>query len=411
MRLNLFIFIPKNARLERLAYSIERKADSLIYPLNAKHIMDRKSSIGYRPTWAQINLDNLAYNFQQIKKLLAPQVKIMVCVKADAYGHGLIPVSKRLVSCQVDYLGVASIDEGIKLRQAGINVPVLILGLILKKDIDPIFRYKLTTTICDEELASALNNQAKVSGGPINVHIKVDTGMGRIGVLPQDAVKLVKKIHKLKFINIEGIFTHLAFADLNREFTLYQIDLLSRLLQKLKGEGIHIPLVHAANSMGVIGYKKSHFNMVRPGLIIYGLYPKKNLKINLKAVLSLRTKIIFVKRLPADHGVSYGHDYITKNTTTIVTLPIGYGDGYPRNLSNRAPLLIGGRRFQISGRICMDQIMVDVGDLRPRIGDEAVLIGHQGENKITAEELAGLCGTIPYEIVCGLGSRVPRLYV
>lgn len=377
----------------------------------------------YRPTWVEVNLDNLAHNFQQIKKLIAGKVKIMVCVKADAYGHGLIPVSKRLVSCGVDYLGVASIDEGIKLRQARINAPVLILGLILKKDIDPVFRYRLTTTVCDEELASTLNKRAKVLGRSVNVHIKVDTGMGRIGVLPQDAVKLIKKIHNLKFINIEGIFTHLAVADLNRDFTLYQIDLFHRLVQKLKGEGIYIPLVHAANSMGVIGYKNSHFNMVRPGLVVYGLYPAENFhrsqagsrnmreKINLKAVLSLKTKIIFVKRLPPGHGVSYGHDYVTKNTTTIVTLPIGYGDGYPRNLSNRAPVLIGGRVFKISGRICMDQVMVDVGDRRVRIGDEVVLIGHQGKNKITAEELACLCGTIPYEIVCGLGSRVPRLYV
>jgi alanine racemase len=367
--------------------------------------------IGYRPTWAEVNLDNLTHNFQQIKNLLSPKVKIMVCVKADAYGHGLIPVSKRLVSWGVDYLGVASIDEGIKLRQGRINAPVLILGLILKKDIDPVFRYRLTTTVCDEELASTLNKRAKVLGRSVNVHIKVDTGMGRIGVLPQDAVKLVKKIHNLKSINIEGVFTHLAVADLNRDFTLYQIDLLNRLVQKLKGEGIYIPLVHAANSMGVIGYKNSHFNMVRPGLVIYGLYPRKGLKIKLKPVLSLKTKIIFVKRLPAGHGVSYGHDYVTKDTTTIVTLPIGYGDGYPRNLSNRAPVLIGGRVFKISGRICMDQIMVDVGDRRVRIGDEVVLIGHQGKNKITAEELACLCGTIPYEIVCGLGSRVPRLYV
>ncbi len=365
----------------------------------------------YRPTWAEVNLNNLAYDFNQIKKLLAPKTKIMVCVKADAYGHGLIPVSKKLVSCGVDYLGVASIDEGIKLREAGISLPILILGLILKKDIQPIFKYRLTITVCDEELARALNNKAKLLGRPVNVHIKVDTGMGRIGVLHHDAAELVRKIHKLKFINIEGIFTHFAFADMDRDFTLYQIDLFNRLIQKLNKEGIHIPLVHAANSMGVIGYKNSHFNMVRPGLVIYGLYPKKDLKINLRPVLSLKTKVLFIKRLPKGYGISYGHDYITKKTTTIATLPIGYGDGYPRNLSNCAPVLIGGRRFKISGRICMDQIMVDVGDFKVRVGDEAVLIGSQAKNKITAEELALLSDTISYEIVCGLGSRVPRVYV
>jgi alanine racemase len=229
--------------------------------------------------------------------------------------------------------------------------------------------------------------------------------------LPEDTLGLVREIHKMKFLRIEGIFTHLACADINKDFTFYQLDLFNRLVDKLKKEGIRIPLVHAANSMAVIGYKKSHFNTVRPGLVIYGLYPKANLKINLRPVLSLKTKVIFVKRLPGGCGVSYGHDYITKRTTTIVTLPIGYGDGYPRNLSNRAPVLIRGRRFKISGRICMDQIMVDVGGSNLRIGDEAVLIGSQGKHKITAEELADLANTISYEIVCGLGSRVPRIYV
>lgn len=365
----------------------------------------------YRPTWAEVNLNNLSHNFNQIKKTISPDTKIMVCVKADAYGHGLIPVSNKLVSCGVDYLGVASIDEGIRLREAGIKLPVLILGLILKKDIHPVFKYNLSVTACDKELAYALNNKARLTGGRVNVHIKVDTGMGRIGVLHQDAQGLVRKIHKLKFINIEGIFTHFAFADMNKEFTSYQIDLFNRLIQKLNKEGIRPPLIHAANSMGVIGYKNSHFNMVRPGLVIYGLYPKKELTVDLRPVLSLKTKILFVKRLPKGYGISYGHDYITKKDTAIVTLPIGYGDGYTRNLSNCAPVLIRGKRFKISGRICMDQIMVDVGDSKVRLGDEVVLIGSQGKNKITVEELALLSDTIPYEIVCGLGSRVPRVYV
>jgi len=372
--------------------------------------MNETKFIGYRPTWAEINLDNLSYNFGQIKRLVSSRAKIMVTVKADAYGHGLIPVARRLVREGVDFLGVASIDEGIKLREAGINLPILILGVVLKKDIAPLFKYRLTTTLCDEGLALALNNKARVLRKPIDVHIKVDTGMGRIGVLHKDAEKLIKKIHRLKFIRIEGLFTHLASADINRDFTFYQIGLFQDLIRKLNKDGINIPLVHAANSMGVIGYKRSHFNMVRPGLAIYGLYPKENLKINLKPVLSLKTEVVFIKRVPAGYGVSYGQTYITKKSTRIATLPIGYGDGYPRNLSNLAPVLIRGRRFKISGRICMDQIMVDVGDLNVRIGDEVVLIGAQGKNRISAEELAKLSGTIPYEIVCGLGNRIPRIY-
>lgn len=365
----------------------------------------------YRPTWAEVNLDNLAYNFYQIKKLLASQTKVMVTVKADAYGHGLVPVSKKLVSCGVDYLGVASIDEGIKLRKDNIKAPVLILGIALKKDIAPLFRYNLIPTVCTEEFASDLNKKARSLGKAIKIHVKVDTGMGRLGVLHHDALELVKKIHRMKFIHIEGIFTHFAFADTDKDFTRHQIELFRRLAQNLERAGIHIPLVHAANSMGVIDFKDSHFNMVRPGLVIYGLQPVKNLKVKLKPVLSLKTRIIYFKEVPSGYGISYGHIYITKKKTTVVTLPLGYGDGYPRNLSNAAPVLIKGRRFKISGRICMDQIIVDVGDLAVKQGDEVVLIGSQGKNKVTAEELAELSGTIPYEIVCGLGSRIPRVYI
>ncbi|MDI6758110.1 MAG: alanine racemase [Candidatus Omnitrophota bacterium] len=367
---------------------------------------------GYRPTWAEVNLGNLAYNFSQIKKLLKSGIKVMATVKADAYGHGLIPVAKKLVSCGVDFFGVASLDEGISLRQAGIKEPILIMGLILKKDIQPVFKYKLIPTLCEEGIALALNKKARLLKMPVKVHIKVDTGMGRIGVLYKDAERFIKKIHKLKFINIEGVFTHFPFADIDKEFTLNQVNLFGDLISRLKACGINIPLCHAANSMGIISCGMSHFNMVRPGLAIYGLYPLSigGRRINLKPVLSLKTKVIFTKKVPAGFGISYSHTYVTKKKSTIVTLPIGYGDGYPRNLSNQAPVLIKGRRFKICGNISMDQTMVDVGDLAIKTEDEVVLIGSQGRNRITAEELAGLAGTISYEIVCGLGSRIPRLY-
>jgi len=367
--------------------------------------------IGYRPTWAEVRLDNIGHNFAQVKKIVSAKVKVMVTVKADAYGHGLVPVAKRLCGCGADYFGVASIDEGIKLRNAGIKLPVLVLGAILKDDIPPLFRYNLTATVCAYDLASAINRKAAALRKRAGVHIKVDTGMGRIGVMHREAAEIVRDIRRLGSIDIEGIFTHFAFADLDEEFTLHQIELFDRLVEGLHKEGINIPLVHAANSAGIINYKAGHFNMVRPGIVIYGLYPSNKIKISLKPVLSLKTKVVHVKKVPKGFGISYGHIYSTKKNTTVVTLPIGYGDGYPRNLSNLAPVLIKGRRFKVSGRICMDQIMVDVGSASVKVGDEAVLIGSQSGKRIATEELAELAGTIPYEIVCGLGSRIPRIYI
>ncbi|MFA5157251.1 MAG: alanine racemase [Candidatus Omnitrophota bacterium] len=366
--------------------------------------------IGYRPTWAEVKLSNIDYNFAQVKKMVSSRVKVMVTVKADAYGHGLVPVAKRLCGCAADYLGVASIDEGIKLRNAGIRIPILVLGALLKNDIAPLFKYNLTATVCTQELAAAINRKAAVLHKQACVHVKVDTGMGRIGAMHREAAEIIRDIRRLKFINIEGIFTHFAFADLNEEFTLHQIKLFDRLVEDLKKEGVNIPLVHAANSAGVINYKTGHFNMVRPGIVIYGLYPSNKIKIRLKPVLSLKTKVVYAKKVPKGYGISYGHIYSTKKDTTVVTLPIGYGDGYPRNLSNYGPVLIRGRRFKISGRVCMDQVMVDVGNACVKVGDEAVLIGRQAGKRITTEELAELAGTIPYEIVCGLGSRIPRIY-
>ncbi|MDD5255769.1 MAG: alanine racemase, partial [Candidatus Omnitrophica bacterium] len=350
----------------------------------------KRDDIGYRPTWAEVDLTAVAHNVKAVRRLIEPHVLVMACVKADAYGHGLIQVSRKLVSCGVDYFGVASIDEGACLRQAGIRTPILILGLIQQESIPALLKFSLTPAVCEADFARALQKYCRRRNSRISVHIKVDTGMGRIGVSRANAVSLAREIAGLKNVAIEGIFTHLACADTNRRFTLEQIDILKAILSEVRGLGIRIPLAHAANSMGVIGYKESHFNMVRPGLMLYGLYPRDNLNVTLKAVLSLRTKVVYAKRLPAGRGVSYGHTYTLSKAATVVTLPIGYGDGYPRNLSNQAPVLIEGKLFRISGRVCMDQLMVDVGNMDVRAGDEAVLIGAQGKKKITAEELAGL---------------------
>jgi len=367
--------------------------------------------IGYRPTWIEVDLKALAYNFKQVRSQLSPDTKILVCVKSDAYGHGIVAVSRKLVSLGVDYLGVASIDEGIVLRKAGINAPILVLGMVLPGDIEPVFRYRLTQTVCSEELALALNRMGKRRNQAANIHIKIDTGMGRLGVLFTHAYSFIKEIRRLDYVNVEGIFTHFPCADIDPTFTRYQIEIFRGLIDSLYREDIRIPLCHAANSMGVIGYKESHFNLVRPGLIIYGLYPRRNIKIRLKPVMSLKTKVVYLKRIPKGKGLSYGHTYRTKDNTTVVTLPIGYGDGYPRILSGRGDVLISGRRLRISGRICMDQMLVDVGSAKVKIGDEVILIGTDAKAAISAEELAYRCGTIPYEIVCGIGNRVPRIYI
>jgi len=365
----------------------------------------------YRPTWAEIDLDALEHNFKQVKKLIGNKVKTMVTVKADAYGHGIIPVSRALARAGVDYLGVASVDEGIVLRKEKIKLPILILGTSLPEHVEPIIRYNLTQTVCTEELANILNRTAQKFKKTARIHIKVDTGMGRLGVDLDKAADFIKKISRLKRLELEGIFTHFPLADTDTHFTNEQIRAFNRLVDSLEKDGIKFKLRHAANSMGLIGYPESHFNMVRPGLMIYGIYPKQHLGVNLRPVLSLKTKIVFSKRFPEGRGISYGHSYITKKETTIVNLPIGYGDGYPRNLSNIGPVIIKGKRFNICGRICMDQTLVDIGDLKVEPGDEVVLIGGQGKEKIKAEDLALLSGTIPYEIVCGIGARVPRLYL
>lgn len=365
----------------------------------------------YRPAWAEINLKNLDYNFRLVKKLVGPEVKILVPVKADGYGHGLVVISQRLKGLGVDYLGVASLDEGILLRRSGLTIPVLVLSAILADNIKPLLDYNLTQTICTKELARRLNQEAKKRNVLARVHIKVDTGMRRIGVAYDKAYSFIKEVARLSNIRIEGAFTHFPCADNKPCFTKSQIEIFDQLIRRLESSAIYIPLKHASNSLGVIDYPEGHFNLVRPGLMIYGLYPEGGVKLKLKPLLSLKAKITYLKTVPKGSGVSYGHTYVTPRTMKIATLPIGYGDGYPRSLSNKARCLISGQEAKIIGRICMDQLMVDVTKIKKvKIGQEAVLIGRQKNKSITVEELAKLAGTIPYEIVCNLGDRIRRIY-
>ena len=371
-----------------------------------------RKNITYRPTWAEISLEAIRHNCSAIRDVLGEKVDIMAVVKANAYGHGIVEISKVLQKLKIKYLGVATLDEALVLRRAGIKVPVLILGSVLPREAETAVRNDITLTLCNNELLRALGKLAGRKKRP-RVHVKVDTGMGRIGVWHEDAVEFIREVKKDAHIDIEGVYTHFSIAGRDKFFTQYQIDSFEKLLFELENLEIRIPLRHAANSIACMDWKKSHLNMVRPGLIVYGIYPKKNFprRIKLDPAFSLKTRIVFLKKAPPGRSISYGRTYITQSHTKIASLPIGYADGYGRILSNRAEVLVKGHRAPVVGKVTMDQTMVDVGHIKNvKVGNEVVLIGGQKEDEIRIERLARLAGTIPYEIVTGITSRVPRLY-
>jgi len=368
-----------------------------------------------RPTTAQINLEALEHNLNLVRKMVGEKVKLLCVVKAHAYGHGIKEVSKKLASCGIDFFGVATIDEAIILRNSlGSEVSILVLGSIFKEEANDIAKYDIVQTIADKDIAIALSQSAKKFKKNIRAHIKVDTGMGRIGIWHEDALNFIKWVKDLGGIEVEGIWTHLSSADDDSAFTNEQIYIFRELVKELEEAGIDISLKHVANSMAVIGFDRARLNLVRPGLVLYGLYPKADLKekVSFIPVMTIKTKIVFLKEVPKGRFISYGKKFMTAKLTKIATLPIGYGDGYPRALSNKASVLIRGERAPVVGTICMDQIMVDVGHIpNVSVGDEAVLLGRQADKEISAEELAQLSDTIPYEIVCSIAPRVPRVYV
>ncbi len=368
----------------------------------------------YRPTFAEINLGSARKNLKTVRSLIGETTKVLAVVKADAYGHGVERIARVFDEEGVEFFGVASLDEAGNLRRLGIKKPILVLGQILPEEAEGVFKFNVIQAVSDLEIVRRLNRIAERKNKTSLIHIKVDTGMGRLGFWHKEAIRFIREINKLKNVFIDGIFTHFPSADEDSDFTNQQIQDFRTLIRELKREGIDIPNKHIANSMAVIGFKDSHMNLVRPGLMLYGIYPKEGLKIDLRLepVMSLQTKIIFLKEVPPGRSISYGRTHITKKPTKIATIPVGYGDGYLRGLSNKAWVLIRGRRAPIIGRICMDLSMVDVGGIPEiKIGDEVVLIGRQGKEAISAEELASLCNTIPYEIVCSIGRRVPRVYL
>lgn len=376
--------------------------------------------MGYKlnRAWAEINLDNIAHNTREIRRITNKNAEIMGVVKADAYGHGVMEVTRTLLDNGATRLAVSMLDEAIQLRRNGISVPILILGYTDPIRANEIIENDVTQTVYSHELAQALSDEAVKQGKKVKIHIKIDTGMSRLGFLPgYSAVKNVVEISQLPNLIIEGLFTHFATADeRNKEFTMTQFELFMSICSELQRIGIHIPVKHCANSAGIIEYPEMHLDMVRPGIILYGMYPSEEVnksKIDLKPAMTLKANVILVKEVEKNTSISYGRLFTTDRVSKIATIPIGYADGYARMLSNKGKVLVHGQYAPVVGRICMDQCMIDVTNLdcNVEVGDEVVLIGEQGDNLITVEDVANSIGMINYEFVCIVGKRIPRAFI
>ena len=368
--------------------------------------------IQYERVIAEINLDNIAYNMQNIRKAIDDKTKIMVIVKADGYGHGAVEVAKTALYNGANCLGVAIIDEAIELRKNNIFEPILILGNTIENKLLQVIRYNITQTIFSYDMAKKLSDEAKKIRKSVDIHIKIDTGMGRLGFLPNESsIDEILKIKNLPYINITGIFTHFATSDMkDKSFTTNQFEKYKYMITKLEEKGLTNITKHISNSGAILDLKEYNLDMVRAGIILYGMYPSDDVKkdIKLKPAMSLKTYISYIKELDANNSISYCRTYFTNKKTKIATIPVGYADGYSRLLSNKARVFINGYYANVIGNVCMDQFMVDVTHI-PNVkeADTVVLMG----GDITSEELANLQNTINYEIVCNIGKRVPRVYI
>ena len=368
----------------------------------------------HRPTWVEIDLNALRYNLLAIRKWVGPQIKILGIVKADAYGHGDYEVSRVLLNNGVEMLSIAILEEGIQLRDKGIKAPLLILGGIFEEQIDTVIQYGLTPTVYDLKLADVLSKRANYFNKIMKVHVYVDTGMGSIGVKYDKAVEFVKFVKNMKNLLIEGIYTHCSSSDeKDSAFTNLQIKRFRDVLDALDTIKVCIPLRHMANSGAILDYPEAYFNMVRPGLSLYGLYPSEDVSrdIGIKPVMSFKTRLVHIKNMDSGDVVGYGRTYRITKPTRVATLPLGYDDGYNRLFSNQGEVIIRGKKASIVGRICMDQCFVDVTNIKDvSVGDEVVLYGSQAQESIPIESIAKQLNTIPYEVTCSISKRVPRIH-
>lgn len=368
---------------------------------------------GYNPVYAEVNLSAICHNINSIKALLNKPTRLCIVVKADGYGHGAIAVARQAVQAGAEYLGVAVLEEARQLRQAGFTEPVLILGYTPEEQAGQVVAHQLTQTIYTAAQAQALSAAAQAQQRTVKVHLKIDTGMGRLGIEPAEAGELAKVISALPQVELEGLYTHFAKADsLDSDYTQQQFTNFSTARQAVREQGLNIPIIHCANSAATLNFQKMHLDMVRTGIITYGLYPSAEIShpgFHLRPALKLKARIAYIKQLPAGAFISYGCTYQTTRPTRIATLPLGYADGFSRRLSGKASVSICGRRAPVVGTICMDQCLIDITDI-PQADTQSEVLLFGGE-ELPVEEVAAALGTINYEVVCMVGKRVPRVYL
>jgi alanine racemase len=365
-------------------------------------------------TWAEIDLDAIAFNVRAFKRHVGERVEILAVVKANAYGHGAVPVARAALDAGATRLAVHRAIEGVELRRVGLTAPIMVMGYTPPSGAAMMVQYDLTPSLITREFAEAVSAEAVRAGKVIPLHVKVDTGMSRYGLMPGEVVDFARRLTALPGVKLEGLFTHFATADAaDQTHVRHQLETFRQVLAALESAGIRIPLRHAANSAATMRLPEAHFDAVRPGIAMYGLDPSDEWPpvFEIRPALTLKSRVSRVRVLPPGSGISYGRTFVTQRETPVALVPVGYGDGYHRILSNKSSVLIHGQRAPMRGRVCMDQFVVDITGIEGvQQDDEVVLVGHQGEAEIRAEEVAKLAGTINYEVTTSLLPRVVRLY-
>ncbi|MBN1163318.1 MAG: alanine racemase [Candidatus Krumholzibacteriota bacterium] len=366
------------------------------------------------PTLVEVDLDAFKWNLERIRDLIPPETKILLVVKADAYGHGAVRISRFASECGVDMLGVATLDEGRELRNDGISLPILILSPVLTEELEEVLQNDLAVTASTFDFAAAASRAAVRIGTECSLHIEIDTGMGRAGLPRDSAVEIIQRVKDLPGLKLDGIYTHFPASDSDIDFTLDQISFFTGILEDLRKAGLLFQFIHCANSAAVINFPSSHFNMIRPGLLAYGHCPSIDLKdrIEVVPVMSFKSKLILVREVPAGASVSYGRTFIAPEDMTVGVIAAGYGHGVSHRLSNKGRVLFRGRKVSIIGRVTMDMTMIDLTDFdRPEVGEEVVIFGRQGEEEISADHIAHWDGSLNYEVLCRISKRVVRVYL